>query len=118
MERAVQPCPYIPPSCSMANTTEFFCNSHMQYNAPLFFKTLLAAAAVPLVTLVAAVLFFVLTSYIRAASSPLNVLRGPKSRSWIFGNLGAGAEIMRATEDWVAKYGHAIVIKAIFGVGL
>jgi hypothetical protein len=99
------------------NTTKLY-NPYMQFNAPLLFNVLFVATAATLVALAAVVLLFAFASYLREASSPLNVLRGPKCHSWVFGHLGSGADTTRAIEDWFAQYGHAIVIRAAFGVGI
>ncbi|KAI0032675.1 cytochrome P450 [Vararia minispora EC-137] len=60
------------------------------------------------------VLFFALKR-LQGARSPLNVLRGPKSRSWLFGSTAGINDPHRLMEDWVAEYGDTMVVEGLLG---
>ncbi|KAI0028886.1 cytochrome P450 [Vararia minispora EC-137] len=77
------------------------------FNALLLPAILLAA---PLLSFA----LFVTVRRIQSYRSPLNILRGPKSRSWFLGSTAGINDPHRLMEDWVAEYGDTLVVQGLF----
>jgi hypothetical protein len=75
--------------------------------AGVFFGSLLAIA-----------LFYIASSWVKAWTSGLSILPGPKPDSWIHGNYSKVDEFNsdRLREGWLKQFGRTIVVHSTLGV--